>query len=101
MIVKNGMVAQRLRGLTNFKGQISTGSLISHIILWVVISGIGIWLVYSATHTNTENNKYAPGATVSDNHSSRWPLTMDFNFSCVNQGLQDKWGGKKIVNSTR
>lgn len=69
--------------------------LASHIGLWILGLGIVVWLVYSATHTQTEFNRYAPGATVSDNHSARWPLTLDFNFSCVNQGLQDKWGQKK------
>jgi len=72
--------------------KISHGSLASHILLWVVVVIIAIWLIYSATHTTTENNRYAPGATVSDNHSNRWPFTFDFNFSCVRQGLSDQWG---------
>ena len=33
----------------------------SHIGLWIIIVGIGVYLVYSATHTNTENNKYGSG----------------------------------------
>ena len=33
---------------------ISKGSLASHIVLWIFVIGIGIWLVYSATHTTTE-----------------------------------------------
>jgi hypothetical protein len=74
------------------KGQISTASMVSHILLWIVVIGVGVWLVYAATHSNTQNQRIAPGATVNDNHSTRWPLTLDFNFSCVNQGLQDKWG---------
>ena len=82
----------------NEKGQIST---VSHVLLWIVIIGIGVWLIYSATHTNTENNKYAPGATVSDNHSSRWPLTFDFNFSCVSQGLTDKWGKSNVPTNSQ
>lgn len=69
----------------------------SHIGLWILVLMIGGWLVWQATHTTTENNKYASGATVNDNHSARWPLTLDFNFSCVNQGLQDKWGSKVNV----
>lgn len=80
--------------------KISKGSLASHILLWVVVGTIGIWLVWSATHSTTENNKFAPGATVSDNHSNRWPLSWDFNFSCVRQGLEDEWGGKKNGGKT-
>lgn len=41
----------------------------SHIGLWVAIIIIGIWLVYAATHTNTENNKYGSG-TIPVSHTS-------------------------------
>lgn len=75
---------------SNSKGQVTTSSVVSHILLWLVVAGIGAWLVYAATHTNTENNRYAPGANVSDNHSTRWPFTIDLNFSCSRQGLMDK-----------
>lgn len=61
----------------------SPARLTSHILLWIIVAGIGIWLIYSATHTNTENNRFAPGSNSSDNHSTRWPLTFDFNMSCV------------------
>lgn len=67
--------------------EINKGSLVSHIILWVIIIGIGFYLIYSATHTQTENNKYAPGATINDNHSTRWPFTIDLNFGCSRVGL--------------
>lgn len=40
-----------------------TARKISHIGLWCVVAGIGVWLVYSATHTTTENNKYGSGTT--------------------------------------
>lgn len=63
---------------------------VSHIGLWLCVLGIGGWLVWSATHTTTENNKYASGATINDNHSTRWPFTIDLNFSCVKQGLEPK-----------
>lgn len=33
----------------------------SHIGLWIVVFIIAGWLVWSATHTNTENNKYGSG----------------------------------------
>lgn len=75
-------------------------NILSHVGLWLVALSIVVWLVYSATHTSTENNRYAPGATVNDNHSSRWPLTFDFNFSCVSQGLSDKWGKGQNYHST-
>ena len=81
----------------NNKGQASTAS---HVLLWVFVIAIGAWLAWSATHAVTNNDKFAPGATVSDNHSQRWPLTFDFNFSCVRQGLEDKWGGKFNVVAT-
>lgn len=35
----------------------------SHIGLWVIVIGIGVWLIYAATHTNTENNRYGSGTT--------------------------------------
>jgi hypothetical protein len=63
------------------KGQ-ADPRLFSHIFLWIIVAGIGIWLIWSATHTNIENNKYAPGSTSNDNHSTRWPFTIDLNFSC-------------------
>ena len=85
----------------NKKGQTTAPSLVSHIFLWIIILGIGAWLVYSATHSNTENNKYAPGATINDNHSTRWPLTIDFNFSCSRQGLEDKWGKANVSTNTQ
>lgn len=55
----------------------------SHIGLWVLGIGIIVWLVYSATHTSSEQNRYAGGAESHDNHSTRWPFTIDLNFSCV------------------
>lgn len=55
----------------------------SHIGLWILVLAIGGWLLYSATHSSTENNRYAPGSTSNDNHSVRWPLTIDLNFGCV------------------
>ena len=65
----------------------------SHIGLWIVVIGIGIWLVYSATHTSTENNKYAPNSNPTDitHNGFRLVDSIDlFNFSCARQGLQDK-----------
>lgn len=65
----------------------SNARLVSHILLWVIVVVIGAWLVWSATHSSTQNNKYASGSSSSDNHSTRWPLTFDFNFSCVPREL--------------
>lgn len=59
----------------------------SHIGLWIAMALVAVWLIYSATHTNTENNKFAPGSTATDNHSTRWPFTIDLNFSCSRVGL--------------
>lgn len=64
----------------------------SHIGLWIAVVIIGIWLVYSATHTSTENNKYAPGSHPIDNTSNGIRLVdkIDmFNFSCAREGLKD------------
>jgi hypothetical protein len=73
------------------KGQVST---VSHVLLWVVVAVIGVWLVWSATHSNNEKNNYQPGSSSSDNHSNRWPLTFDFNFSCVPQRILQEQGDK-------
>lgn len=55
----------------------------SQVLLWVGLVAVAIWLIYSATHSSTENNKFAAGAESHDNHSTRWPFTIDLNFSCV------------------
>lgn len=34
---------------------------VSHIGLWIMVIIIGGWLVWQATHTNTENNRYGSG----------------------------------------
>lgn len=71
----------------------------SHIGLWVAMVVVAIWLIYSATHTNTENNKYGSGTT---------PITFeDHNYGLINlkpcgalfsfdtQKRQEKAEGKK------
>jgi hypothetical protein len=65
----------------------------SHIGLWIVVVLIGAWLVYSATHTSTENNKYASGSNPIDYTSNGIRLVdkIDlFNFSCAREGLKDE-----------
>lgn len=78
--------------------EINKGNLTSHIILWVVIICIGIYLIYSATHTNTEYNRLAPGASSNDNHSIRWPFTIDLNFACSRIGAQEKFNQQPTTN---
>lgn len=76
----------------------------SHIGLWIAVIGIGIWLVWSATHTSTENNKYAPNSNPTDITHNGLRLADDinlFNFSCERHGLSDKWGTKVNANSTK
>jgi hypothetical protein len=34
----------------------------SHILLWICVLGITVWLVWSATHSTTNNDKFAPGS---------------------------------------
>lgn len=58
----------------------------SHIGLWIIVIGIGVWLVYSATHSTTENNKYAPGSASYDVKITDWPLS----FGCVPINVMDK-----------
>jgi len=64
----------------------------SHIGLWICVFIIGIWLVWSATHTSTENNKYASGSNPIDYTSNGLRLVDKielFNFSCAREGLKD------------
>ena len=66
----------------------------SHIGLWICVIVIGIWLIYAATHTSTENNKYAPGSNPIDYTSNGIRLVdkIDlFNFSCAREGLKDAY----------
>lgn len=59
----------------------------SHVLLWVILLAIGGWLIYSATHSSTENNRYAPGSASYDVKITDWPLS----FGCVPISvLQDK-----------
>lgn len=46
----------------------------SHIGLWISVVVIGIWLVYAATHTNTENNKYGSGTIPVSHNSTNYGL---------------------------
>lgn len=55
----------------------------SHIGLWLLGLGLLGWTVYQAFHSNNEFNRFAAGAESHDNHSTRWPFTIDLNFSCV------------------
>lgn len=72
----------------------------SHIGLWIIVAGIGIWLIYSATHTHNERNTFAPGSTSNENHIVRWPLTIDLNLSCVPPGLNHQYDqSKSVVNA--
>ncbi len=64
--------------------------LISHILLWIALVIVVAWLIWSATHGSTQNNRFAPGATVNDNHSTRWPFTLDLNFSCVPKEIMNQ-----------
>ena len=47
---------------------ISKGSLVSHILLWIVILAIGVWLVYAATHTKTKNDNFSGNAKQTNNY---------------------------------
>lgn len=54
------------------------GRLASHIGLWILGIGIIIWLVWSATHSNTENNRYAPGSASYGITNTYYPLSSLF-----------------------
>ena len=77
--------------------------MVSHILLWIVIIGIGVYLIFRATHSTTENNKYAPNSNPTDITHNGIRLADDislFNFSCSRQGLQDK-GGKNVTTNAQ
>lgn len=49
---------------------------VSHIGLWILVLSIGGWLVWQATHTNIENNRYGSGTI---------PITQEeHNYGLVN-----------------
>lgn len=63
---------------------------VSHIGLWIFVVIIGGYLIYSATHTSTENNKYAPNSNPTDIKHEGFRLVDEvklFNFSCAREGL--------------
>lgn len=47
----------------------------SHIGLWILMFLIGGWLVWQATHTNTENNSYAKGSASYGINNTYYPLS--------------------------
>lgn len=42
----------------NNKGQVSTGSTVSHVLLWVFIIVVAGYLVYSATHSKSKTDTF-------------------------------------------
>lgn len=49
-----------------------------HIVWGLAIIGIIIWLVWSATHTNTENNRYGAGTIPINPQTTNYGL-VNFN----------------------
>lgn len=47
---------------------------VSHIGLWIVVFIIGAWLVWSATHTTTENNRYGANTIVPSETNNNYGL---------------------------
>ena len=48
----------------------------SHIWLNIAVVVIIIWLIYAATHTTTENNRYGQGSTHVEVIEHNWPLSV-------------------------
>ena len=73
----------------NNKGQ---ASIASHILLWIIAIGIIIWLVWSATHTNTTRTVNLAGSTPTETTVNKGFLSdlFEINFSCIPRGLINK-----------
>jgi hypothetical protein len=70
----------------NNSGQVT----VHQILVWAAIILITGWLLWSATHSSHTTSSFGSGTTNNDNHSTRWPFTLDFNFSCVPQKILDQ-----------
>lgn len=66
---------------------VSTGS---HIALWLVVIGIGIFLTWSAVNKKSETDNYAKGSNHAEGHVTNYP----FSFGCVPIDVMDSIRGK-------
>lgn len=63
--------------ILNNKGEIeSSGSFISHILLWVVLIGLAVFLTWSAVNKKTEDNTYQRGAVDASHATNVYPLGL-------------------------
>ncbi len=85
----------------NNKGQ-ADYRLASHIGLWIFAIGISIWLIYSATHTHTENNRYDSGSNPQETTVNKGFLSdlFELNFSCIPRGLINKTYNNGVNSAT-
>jgi len=49
-------------------GQSNGPSIASHILLWIFMAGVGVWLVYSATHTKNKTDTFTGNAKQTNNY---------------------------------
>lgn len=49
---------------------------ISHILLWIVVVGLGIFLTWSAVNKKSDIDNYAKGANHYDIHHTYYPLSI-------------------------
>ena len=74
----------------NNKGQVVNTA--SHILLWLVIIAIGVWLIWSATHTNTNKTVNLAGSAPQETTINKGFMSdlIEINLSCVPKGLVNK-----------
>ncbi len=67
----------------------------SHIGLWVIVVGLGIFLTWSAVNKKSDIDNYAKGANHVENHYTSWPLSFACTPVDIMESLKPKTELKK------
>ena len=61
----------------------------SHLGLWIIVIGAGIWLLWSALSKRTESNDYSKGATHNETSIDLAVHEYPLSFGCARFDLRD------------
>lgn len=65
-------------------------------ILGIIIVGLMLW---SAFIKPSDKSIYQPDSKPIENHITRWPFTIDLNFSCSRVGLDSSMKDKNVKSN--